>query len=305
MYTGGDGQLVARLDGVFSRNRPFGLFVICVCTRSPNTGETEGSGTNVSKQDGTDRTVLGIRVITAKQVRFDGTELTTNNRTHADVVRVGVSVKLRPVALRHTKVVGACASDDIFKFFNRYTGIERTRIVSVTHSIETRTIGAEVVNLTIEAIIPPVQELTNLQTTELNKCLVNRNRASRTRSIVCVATETDEATQSAEFGVSTSVNFELSACEGIPVRAAAIGRRGCTVRVAGPIKVDLEADIALELQAGFGAGDVEEAGAESVADANVFQGLRLSSDDSVGSVSAGYCCESRSGADEKALDVHG
>ena len=36
-----------------------------------------------------------------------------------------------------------------------------------------------------------------------------------------------------------------------------------------------------------------------------FQWLGLGSDDSVSGLCAGYCCESRSGADQKALDVHG
>ncbi|KRC93291.1 hypothetical protein ASE47_10430 [Ensifer sp. Root258] len=61
---------------------------------------------------------------------------------------------------------------------------------------------------------------------------------------------------------------------------------------------------AAELQAGFGARDVEVASAESVANANVFHGLRLGGDDCVGCLCAGYCCESCSGAEKKALDVH-
>ena len=66
----------------------------------------------------------------------------------------------------------------------------------------------------------------------------------------------------------------------------------------------LETNIAAELQAGFGARNVEEARAECIADAYIFQGLWLSSDDSVSSLCARYCCKSCSGADEKALDVH-
>jgi hypothetical protein len=51
-------------------------------------------------------------------------------------------------------------------------------------------------------------------------------------------------------------------------------------------------------------GDVEVTGAEGVANANVFHGLGLSSDDCVSSLSAGNYCESSSGAEKKALDVH-
>ncbi len=60
----------------------------------------------------------------------------------------------------------------------------------------------------------------------------------------------------------------------------------------------------MDTQAGFGARDVEVAGAECVANADIFNGLRLSNDDGIGSASAGNCNESCSGAEEKALDVH-
>jgi hypothetical protein len=55
---------------------------------------------------------------------------------------------------------------------------------------------------------------------------------------------------------------------------------------------------------GEGRAGVEVAGAESVATANVFHGLRFSSYDGVSCPSAGDCCEGSSGAEKKALDVH-
>src|SRR5690606_9394242 len=67
---------------------------------------------------------------------------------------------------------------------------------------------------------------------------------------------------------------------------------------------DVVAQIAADLQAGFGARNVEVASAVDVADADVFSGFRLGHDDSVGGARTGDCDESRSGAEKKALDVH-
>ncbi len=60
----------------------------------------------------------------------------------------------------------------------------------------------------------------------------------------------------------------------------------------------------MDAQAGFGAWDVEIAGAVSIADADIFNGFWLWRDDCVGGLSAGSCNQSCSGAKEKALDVH-
>ncbi len=63
-------------------------------------------------------------------------------------------------------------------------------------------------------------------------------------------------------------------------------------------------DVAMDAQAGFGARDVEVASAVCVANANIFNGFGLWRDDCVGSLSAGSCNQSCSGAEKKALDVH-
>src|SRR5690606_37836467 len=112
-----------------------------------------------------------------------------------------------------------------------------------------------------QIVIPPAVELTDLQAAEFDEGLVNEDARTRSSAVVGIAAEADEATQSTEFGVGAGVNFELGARERVPVRR--------TLGVAA--EVGLETDVTAELQAGFGAGNVEEAGAESVADANIFQ----------------------------------
>jgi hypothetical protein len=65
----------------------------------------------------------------------------------------------------------------------------------------------------------------------------------------------------------------------------------------------LHADFAAELDAGFGAGDVEVARALCIANAHIFNRLRLG-DDSVGGTCAGYSNDNRCRTQKKALDCH-
>ncbi len=67
---------------------------------------------------------------------------------------------------------------------------------------------------------------------------------------------------------------------------------------------DIVAHITADFQAGFCAWHVVEAGAVYVADANVFDRLRLGDDDRIGGARPGDCDQGRSGAEKKALDVH-
>ncbi|ENN85284.1 hypothetical protein RHSP_54232 [Rhizobium freirei PRF 81] len=98
------------------------------------------------------------------------------------------------------------------------------------------------------------------------------------------------------FGVGSGIDVQLST--GVPQRAL------LAVRVVGIVPLALGADAAADLEAGFRARNEEVASTVCVADANVFQRLRLSSDDSVGCLGTGYCCQRSSGAEKKALDVH-
>ena len=140
--------------------------------------------------------------------------------------------------------------------------------------------------------------------------------------------------QRAEFGLGPRIDAELEARTLVPgvveVGRAVVVERvllvedirkapGTTVHVerdtigvdAGDAVVanavacaDVVTDVAADLQAGFGAGDVVEAGAVYVANANVFDRLRLGSDDRIGGARTGDCDQGRSGAEKKALDVH-
>src|SRR5690606_34892487 len=117
-----------------------------------------------------------------------------------------------------------------------------------------------------------------------------KSRAGSQEAVV--TTHFGVATQRAPLGLRADVGVQLEPGE------------GGVARPAGRVR-DLEPVAAAELQAGFGARDVEEAGAVYVADADVFDRLRLGHDDRVG----GACGTRRHGhqgrgADEKALDVH-
>jgi len=106
----------------------------------------------------------------------------------------------------------------------------------------------------------------------------------------------DEAGQLAEFCVGLRREGYATAGPCVPVVTIAF--------VSTFAEIDLEADIATDLQAGFGARDIEITSAERVADAYVFHGLWLGSDNGIGSLCAGDCCEGCSGAKKKALNCH-
>ncbi|EEH15023.1 Hypothetical protein, conserved [Brucella ceti str. Cudo] len=101
----------------------------------------------------------------------------------------------------------------------------------------------------------------------------------------------------AEFGFRIRVEHE---CETSALVPAFTIRAGINVVAALYVVTDVAADA----QAGFGARNVEVASAVSVANADIFNGFGLWRDDCVGSLSAGSCNQSCSGAKEKALDVH-
>jgi hypothetical protein len=113
----------------------------------------------------------------------------------------------------------------------------------------------------------------------------------------------DHAGERAVFGVALGRELNLTTGERIPVGRAFVTIDYAVVRLIFA-NINLEADVTFDLQAGFRARDVEVAGAVSVSDAYIFNRFRLSSNDSVSSVSTGNYCYSSSGAEKKALDVH-
>src|SRR5690606_30048871 len=159
-----------------------------------------------------------------------------------------------------------------------------------------QTVAAELVGFTVDALSPPVQVGTSLEAAELQVNFVEVEVVVNI-ALIGISLDGDEAGQLTEFGVGLRNNFETSTGPSVPLIAT-------NASVTTVIEVDLETNIAADLEAGFGARDVEVAGAERVADANIFHGLGLGSDDSIGSLCAGDCCESSSGAEKKALDVH-
>mmetsp|Transcript_12897 Transcript_12897/g.21014 ORF Transcript_12897/g.21014 Transcript_12897/m.21014 type:complete len:216 (+) Transcript_12897:481-1128(+) len=146
--------------------------------------------------------------------------------------------------------------------------------------------------------------LTKAQTAELDPCEVDRVlvvvRVAASCSIgVPLEAEFRVGAQGAEFG------FRSSRCTDRNASACAVGFvTGHGSAFEDLASTEVVTDVAVDAQAGFGARDVEVTGAECIANADVFNGLRLGSDDCVGSASAGNSDESRCGAEEKALDVH-
>src|SRR5690606_41077454 len=108
---------------------------------------------------------------------------------------------------------------------------------------------------------------------------------------VRVEPQLNEATQGAELGLRTGVQRYLST-----------GKLPPAIIVFSP--VDLVTDVAADLEAGFGARNVEEACAVDVANADVFHWLWLWNEDCVSSLSAGESHRGDRGAEKKALNVH-
>src|SRR5690606_35187655 len=98
-------------------------------------------------------------------------------------------------------------------------------------------------------------------------------QGSDSLTIVGVAMNCNEARQLTEFRVRLGNHFKATARERIPVIVTEY------IELAS---ANLETNVTTDFEAGFCARDVEVAGAECVANANVFHGLRLSSDDRVG-----------------------
>src|SRR5690606_5972139 len=156
------------------------------------------------------------------------------------------------------------------------------------------------VGFAVDDLIPPVQVGAGLEAAELQVDFVEVEvigAAARRSALGRVTMDCHECSQFTELGVGLGNNFKTATRRCVPLVAT-------ESRVTTVIKVDLETNITADLEAGFGAGDVEVAGAERVANANIFHGLGLGSDDSIGSLCAGDCCECSSGAEKKALDVH-
>src|SRR5690606_4869113 len=112
-----------------------------------------------------------------------------------------------------------------------------------------------------------------------------------TEAAVAVEPEFNEAAECAHFRFRTSIHGELGATELVPA-IIAFG------------EVDLVTGVAADLEAGFGARNVEEACAVDVANADVFHWLWLWNEDCVSSLSAGESHRGDRGAEKKALNVH-
>ena len=80
---------------------------------------------------------------------------------------------------------------------------------------------------------------------------------------------------------------------GIGITLAAI-QSVCRLDAAKIAETDVIAYVTTDAQAGFGARDIEVAGAVDVADLDVFRRLRFGDDDSVGGARSGNCEQSRS-----------
>jgi len=160
--------------------------------------------------------------------------------------------------------------------------------------------GLSQIMRTIETVRGRINPRLELQGIVLTMVDLRNNLAGAVEEdvLVGVSLEADVSGQRAELGVALGVKREVTT--GTSAVAPVVATRAGRVF----FEVNLETDVAADLQAGFGARNVEVTRAECVANANVFHRLRLGGNDSVGGLSAGDCCESSSGADEKALDVH-
>src|SRR5690606_20681499 len=121
------------------------------------------------------------------------------------------------------------------------------------------------------------------------------------------ALHADVAAQRAVLGLRAGVEVDAGAGpvgEGVAAGAGPAGPARRVAEIVGAGGADLVIDVAGDAQAGLGAGDVEEAGAVDVADADIFDGLGLGDDDRVGRPGAGDGKRRNREAEDKAVDVH-
>ena len=236
--------------------------------------------TNVGREQAADGAFFTLGVVRTESVDGNAAESSRYEAGHADAVRVAES-----------------RARYVFEFFNRERCRESAAFVGVGHRVEDG-VGSEVIGFAVDALVPRTVERTDLEAAELDEGFVNVEASVRA---VSVGFESDVARQRAVFGVVLGFDRDESHRAGVPRGVVEVANRE---DISVVVDVHLETNEAADLEAGFGTRDVEVAGAECVANANVFHRLGLGSNDSVGGLCAGNCCESGSGADEKALDVH-
>src|SRR5690606_26418564 len=124
-----------------------------------------------------------------------------------------------------------------------------------------------------KAVTVPSQSYAEVLLFVINKDHV-RGVTVTTEAAVAVEPEFNESAQGAHFGFRASVHGELGATKLVPALIA-FG------------EVDLVTSVAADLEAGFGARDVEEACAADVANADVFHWLWRWRDECVSGLSGG------------------
>src|SRR5690606_33744930 len=154
-------------------------------------------------------------------------------------------------------------------------------------------VKAEVVVLTSETTVPQRNLRTHVEVAELDEGLTNAKTIVSTAIVrrVVLEPQLSEAAQRAEFGFRTGVELQVSTALLAPA-------------IIVFVRIDLVTDVAADLEAGFGARNVEEACAVDVANADVFHWLWLWNEDCVSSLSAGESHRGDCGAEKKALNVH-
>src|SRR5690606_3586531 len=150
----------------------------------------------------------------------------------------------------------------------------------------------EVVVLTSETTVVQRYLTTHVEATELDESLTYAGGVvCRIVRRVALEPEFHEAAERAELSFRTSVNLQVGAALLAPA-------------IIVFVNIDLVTDVATNLEAGFGAGNVEEACAVDVANADVFHWLWLWNEDCVSSLSASESHRGDRGAEKKALNVH-
>lgn len=143
-----------------------------------------------------------VSVITTDELKRDAIDIRASANNDADIV---------------TCVVVLAERADRYLRVRQPRHQPRKNRFIVTNGIE-QSVGRHIVRFTGETIIPPAQELTDLQAGDFDKGLMNENCGSLVagsrsggssgRTGISITTQADEATQSAEFSVGTGVNFE-------------------------------------------------------------------------------------------------
>ncbi|KQS82530.1 hypothetical protein ASG58_03990 [Rhizobium sp. Leaf383] len=235
----GDRELLGCLDCVFSSNGPLRTVVVVVRVGGVFASDAERARAEFSRCEDAESSFFSVEVVGSEAVDVEASDRCAELAGNAEaVVRV---------------VVGRVGT--AFDFFNRNASEERTAVVGVTSRVlQSAERRVERVGFARQAVVPPAVEVTDVEASDVDPCAVEEGVA------VSVSLDVDVGRQSAEFGVV--LRFDRQVTAAVSVYVAVVADAEAVI-----VDFELGTNVTTDLEAGFRAGDVKVARAESVANA--------------------------------------